>query len=244
VQKTFLNFLFACCVRKAMKRNITQHITLVLIAATTLFTLTAGTTYAQNGAKKPRNAQAGQTANGRRGAQKNPLTNLGGAIKAAELTPEQKAKIHDLQVKMVEDIKASLTPDQLKAFDEAMKSAPKGQDAKGQEANKAEKTVDGEAPTKRAAGGRNGGGALMTQLNTELSLTADQQAKILPLVQDAQKEIAQKTKDARANGADPKATRQDVMGLMNALKDKIRPILTATQQPKLDAVELGRRKKK
>jgi Spy/CpxP family protein refolding chaperone len=218
-----------------MKRNITSQITLALVAATTLFTLTTGTAFAQNGAKKP-----GQAAGARRGAQKNPLTNLGGAIKAAQLTPEQKNKIHDLQVKMMEDIKATLTPDQLKNFEEAMKSAPKGQDANAKE----DKSADGEAPAKRPSGGRNGGGALMTQLSTELSLTTDQQAKILPLVQDAQKEIAQKTKDARANGADPKATRQDVMGLMNALKDKIRPLLTETQQPKLDTIELGRRKKK
>jgi Spy/CpxP family protein refolding chaperone len=221
-----------------MKRNITKNITLALVAATTLFALTTGTAFAQKGAKKP-----GQMAGARRGAQKNPLTNLGGAIKAAQLTPEQKAKIHDLQVKMMDDIKATLTPDQLKSFEEAMQSAPKGQDAKGDK--KDEKGVEGEAaPAKRAAGGRNGGGALMTQLTTELTLTDDQQAKILPLVQDAQKEIAQKTKDAKANGADPKATRQDVMGLMNALKDKIRPLLTETQQPKLDTIELGRRKKK
>jgi Spy/CpxP family protein refolding chaperone len=216
-----------------MKRNIT----LALVAATTLFTLTTGTAFAQNGAKKPRNAQAGQNANGRHGAQKNPLANLAGAIKAAQLTPEQRNKIHDLQVKMVEDMKATLTPDQAKLFEEALKGTPKG------DAN-AEKSVDGEAPAKRGGGARGNGGPLMTQLKTELTLTDDQQTKILPLVLEAQKEVVQKTKDARANGADPKATRQDVMGLMNALKDKIRPILAADQQAKLDTIELGRRKKK
>ena len=206
-----------------MKRN---NILLALIATTSLFTLTTGISLAQNTTKR---ATGG--ANGR-ATKKNALANLPAALKAAQLTPEQQAKMHDLEVKMVDDIKATLTPEQLKSFEDALKSPAAG------------KKVAADGTPIKANANRSKGGALMTQIDTSLTLTPEQKEKIAPMVVDAQKEILQKMKDARANGADPKGTKQDVMGLQNALKDKIRPLLTPEQQSKLDTLELGKRTKK
>lgn len=87
-------------------------------------------------------------------------------------------------------------------------------------------------------GGGGGRGAQMTpqqQLDTmtqQLSLTADQQPKVLAILEDSQKKMA----DLRASGADPADMRPKMMAIRQDQQTKIKAVLTADQKTKYDAM--------
>jgi Spy/CpxP family protein refolding chaperone len=95
---------------------------------------------------------------------------------------------------------------------------------------------NGEGQGWRGHGGRGGPGAMggnpMQHLTKGLDLTPDQQAKVQPIVEQAKPQI--------------QAIHQDAMQKTKAVMDntmaQIRPLLTAQQQQKLDAMKAAHEK--
>jgi hypothetical protein len=88
------------------------------------------------------------------------------------------------------------------------------------------------------AQGGGGGGRGMTPdqqlaaLTTQLTLTADQQAKIKPILEASAKQMA----DLRASGGDPSTMRPKMMQIRTDQQTKIKAVLTDAQKPKYDAM--------
>jgi protein CpxP len=70
---------------------------------------------------------------------------------------------------------------------------------------------------------------MMTQ---QLSLTSDQQPKVLAILQDSQK----KMQDLRNSGADPQDMRPKMMAIRQDQQEKIKGLLTDEQKTKYDAM--------
>lgn len=89
-----------------------------------------------------------------------------------------------------------------------------------------------------AQGGGGGGRGMMnpqTQLDamtSQLSLTADQQPKVLAILQDSQKKMS----DLRASGGDPADMRPKMMTIRQDQQSKIKALLTDEQKTKYDAM--------
>jgi len=83
-------------------------------------------------------------------------------------------------------------------------------------------------------GGRHGGwhgqGLAMGHLTKSLNLTADQQAKVQPLIDQARPQIIAIHKDAM----------EKTHAIMEKTMSQIRPILTPDQQKKFDAMQKAR----
>jgi len=83
-------------------------------------------------------------------------------------------------------------------------------------------------------GGRHGGwhgqGMALGHLTKSLNLTAEQQAKVQPLIDQARPQIIAIHKDAM----------QKTHAIMDQTMSQIRPILTADQQKKFDAMQKAR----
>ena len=81
---------------------------------------------------------------------------------------------------------------------------------------------------RRGFGGPGGpGGDPLEHLTKELDLTADQQAKVAPIVEQAKPQIEAIRKEAM----------EKVRGVMENAGAQIRPLLTPEQQTKFDAVK-------
>lgn len=89
-----------------------------------------------------------------------------------------------------------------------------------------------------AQGGGGGGRGMMnpqnqlTMLTDRLSLTADQQPKVLAILEDTQKKMM----DIRNSGADPQDMRPKMMALRQEQQEKIKGLLTDDQKTKYDAM--------
>src|SRR5260370_25116553 len=83
-------------------------------------------------------------------------------------------------------------------------------------------------------GGRHGGwhgqGFAMAHLTKALNLTPDQQSKVQPLIDQARPQII----------AIPKDAMQKTHAILDQTMSQIRPILTADQQKKFDALQKAR----
>ena len=88
------------------------------------------------------------------------------------------------------------------------------------------------APTFAQGGGRMDPDAQLAQMTTQYNLTADQQSKIKPILEDRQKQM-------QALFQDQSGSREEMMTKMMAMRKdsntKIRAILTEEQQTKFDA---------
>jgi Spy/CpxP family protein refolding chaperone len=84
------------------------------------------------------------------------------------------------------------------------------------------------------SGGRHGGwrghGFGLAHLTKSLNLTADQQAKVQPLIDQARPQIIAIHKDAM----------QKTQAIMDSTMSQIRPLLDADQQKKFDAIQKAR----
>jgi hypothetical protein len=96
-----------------------------------------------------------------------------------------------------------------------------------------------------AQGGAPGGGggrgmmtpdAQLAQLTTTLTLSADQQAKIKPILDADAKKIA----DIRSSGEDMSTARPKIMAIRTDQHAAIKALLTADQAAKYDAMPQGR----
>lgn len=89
-----------------------------------------------------------------------------------------------------------------------------------------------------AQGGGGGGRGMMnpqTQLDamtSQLGLTAEQQPKVLAILQDSQKKMM----EIRNSGADPADMRPKMMAVREDQQTKIKAVLTDDQKPKYDAM--------
>lgn len=94
--------------------------------------------------------------------------------------------------------------------------------------------VAGYAFAQGGSGGRHGGwhgqGMALGHLTKSLNLTAEQQAKVQPLIDQARPQIIAIHKDAM----------QKTHAIMDQTMSQIRPILTADQQKKFDAMQKAR----
>jgi Spy/CpxP family protein refolding chaperone len=81
-----------------------------------------------------------------------------------------------------------------------------------------------------AGHGRHGGQFAMQHLTKALNLTPDQQAKVQPLIDQAKPQIIAIHKDAM----------QKTQAIMDKTMSQIRPMLTADQQAKFDALQKAR----
>src|SRR5713101_8563808 len=79
-------------------------------------------------------------------------------------------------------------------------------------------------------GGWHGQGFAMGHLTKSLNLTADQQAKVQPLIDQARPQIVAIHKDAM----------EKTHAIMDKTMSQIRPILTPDQQKKFDALQKAR----
>jgi Spy/CpxP family protein refolding chaperone len=83
-------------------------------------------------------------------------------------------------------------------------------------------------PGAGGGGGRwHGHGFGLRHLTEKLNLTADQQTKVQPILDQAKPQIAAIHQEAR----------QKAKGVMDSTLSQIRPLLTADQQKKLDAIQ-------
>lgn len=102
--------------------------------------------------------------------------------------------------------------------------------------------AQGGAPGGGAPGGGGGGRGMMTpdaqlaQLTTTLTLSADQQAKIKPILDADAKKIA----DIRSSGEDMSTARPKMMAIRTDQHAAIKALLTADQAVKYDAMPQGR----
>jgi periplasmic protein CpxP/Spy len=78
-------------------------------------------------------------------------------------------------------------------------------------------------------------------LSEKLSLTDDQKAKVTPILEDQTKQLKALHADASLSDDERKAKRHDIM---QSAQDQIRPLLTADQQSKFDAMRKHHRKDK
>ncbi len=76
-------------------------------------------------------------------------------------------------------------------------------------------------------GRRHGGGFALERMTKELNLTADQQTKVQPIIDQAKPQIAAIHQEAM----------QKVKAVMDSTTSQIRPLLTADQQKKLDDIQ-------
>jgi Spy/CpxP family protein refolding chaperone len=70
----------------------------------------------------------------------------------------------------------------------------------------------------------------LAHMTKTLDLTSDQQAKISPILEQAKPQIAAARQEAR----------QKIQTIRDNIRSQIRPILTAPQQQKLDAIQKAR----
>ena len=83
-------------------------------------------------------------------------------------------------------------------------------------------------PGHGGGGGRHGGGfAHLEQMTKELNLTADQQTKVQPIIDQAKPQIAAIHQEAM----------QKMKTVMDSTISQIRPLLTPDQQKKLDDIQ-------
>ena len=80
-------------------------------------------------------------------------------------------------------------------------------------------------------GGRwHGRGFALERMTKELNLTADQQTKVQPIIDQAKPQIAAVHQEAM----------QKIKAIMDSTTSQIRPLLTADQQKKLDDIQKAR----
>jgi Spy/CpxP family protein refolding chaperone len=128
-------------------------------------------------------------------------------------TAERQAKVRELNAKMAADIKALLPADQQSKFQAAFDAA---------EAKNAEQAKTA--------------GLLVFKRSLEpLSLTAEEQAKVDPIVKDAYDKIAAAREDNTLNGRD-RTTK--INTIISDMKLKIRPLLAPAKQAQLDTLNL------
>ena len=149
------------------------------------------------------------------------------AFAATKPTPDQQTKFEALNKQMMADMRgmrgAGSDPAEMRSKMQAMQTKYMT-DVKALLTDDQKKTFDAEM----AKSPMMGGGGVMQQLDA-LALTPDQKTKIEPLVAETQKQLM----------ALPQADRRTkTPELMNDLKAKIRPLLTADQQTKLDGMTL------
>jgi Spy/CpxP family protein refolding chaperone len=96
--------------------------------------------------------------------------------------------------------------------------------------------VNSTAPAAAPAPGKTGHGHKdhhMDMLSQQLGLTDEQKAKIAPILADQHKQLKALRADESLSADDRKAKRRD---LKDSIKDQIRPLLSADQQQKFDAL--------
>lgn len=123
---------------------------------------------------------------------------------------ERRAKGREIQAKLLQDVNALLTPEQQTKLREEMRS-------------------------QRQNGGNNNAGPF-NGLVQQLNLTAEQKAKIDPIVKDATDQMAKARADQNLQGRDRS---QKMRSIMDDTRNKIRPLLTPEQQTKLDSYRPG-----
>jgi periplasmic protein CpxP/Spy len=85
-------------------------------------------------------------------------------------------------------------------------------------------------PGHGGGGGWHGRGFGLEQMTKELNLTADQQTKVQPIIDQAKPQIAAIHQEAM----------QKIKAIMDSTTSQIRPLLTADQQKKLDDIQKAR----
>ena len=85
-------------------------------------------------------------------------------------------------------------------------------------------------PGRGGGGGWHGRGFGLEQMTKELNLTADQQTKVQPIIDQAKPQIAAIHQEAM----------QKMKAIMDSTTSQIRPLLTADQQKKLDDIQKAR----
>jgi Spy/CpxP family protein refolding chaperone len=85
-------------------------------------------------------------------------------------------------------------------------------------------------PGQGGGGRRHGGGFALERMTKELNLTADQQTKVQPILDQAKPQLAAIHQEAR----------QKMKTVMDSTMSQIRPLLTADQQKKLDDIQKAR----
>ena len=88
------------------------------------------------------------------------------------------------------------------------------------------------APTFAQGGGRMDPAAQLAQMTTQYTLTADQQSKIKPILEDRQKQMQALFQD---QSGDRSTMMTKMMAIRKDTNSKIRAILTPEQQTKFDA---------
>jgi Spy/CpxP family protein refolding chaperone len=93
------------------------------------------------------------------------------------------------------------------------------------------------APMMAQGGGGGGRGRMspenqLSMMTEQLNLTADQQPKVLAILQDSQKKMM----DIRNSGADPQDMRPKMMAVRQDQESKIKALLTDEQKTKYDAM--------
>jgi Spy/CpxP family protein refolding chaperone len=132
-------------------------------------------------------------------------------------SPEGQTKLRELNEKVAADIKASLPADLQAKFQTAYDAA---------EAKNAE-----QAKARGAAAGLRD----FKQPLASLNLTADQQAKVDPIVKESYDKIVAMRQDRTMKRAD-RTSKLDAT--ITDMKGKIRPLITPAQQTQLDALDL------
>ncbi len=178
-------------------------------------------------APAPGQGPGGRRGQGRQGGMmQNPVA---GAFAATKPTPDQQAKYDALNKQMMADMRgmrgAGSDPAEMRTKMMAMQTKYMT-DVKALLTDDQKKTFDAEMAKAPMPGGM--GGGIMQQLDS-LALTPDEKTKIEPLIADTQKQLM---------GLAPADRRAKTPELMNDLKAKIRPLLTADQQTKLDGITL------
>lgn len=133
-----------------------------------------------------------------------------------QLTDEQTAKVRDIEKKRYDDLRASLTEDQKRRYEESTN----GGGGRG-----------GNQPQGR---GRTSGGGFPSsdELKTQLSLTDDQASKV-GAIRDASREQFRNLFQNRARGTDSTA---EMTKIREETNRKIRDVLTDEQKPKFDDI--------
>lgn len=130
--------------------------------------------------------------------------------KLRDLDPqERRPKMMELMTGLREKVAAVLTDEQKKKF------AEMGPGGRG------------------GPGGAGGVGARLEESLQKLDLTAEQKAKIKPVVEDVKKKFEELRSQIAGGGGDRQAMREKVMALLEETRDKLKEILTPEQATKL-----------
>lgn len=150
------------------------------------------------------------------------------AFKASSPTAEQQTKFDALQTKMRDDMMAMRND----ASGGDMRTKMQDMNKKFQDDTLALLTPDQQKTYKLELAKAQGD--LNAQLES-LGLTADEMKQVRPLVRDTQQEIRKLGQDNTLSTADRTTKTAD---LLKDLKAKVRPLISADKQTKLDAMEL------